>query len=178
MCACSVGAPPAGSGVNEKTTFSPFCATGSGVNGFAGGLLQNRPPHALASPWLATSIRLASPNRIAIVASVDLPESCIVFMALSISRAAASAVDDANPLVVSVCDVDLALASDLDAERAIQQRRGGGSAVPGEARLAALAGERRDDPVGRHHAHAVVVAVRDVDLSVRADRDVGQPAEL
>ena len=56
MCAASVGAPPAGSLVIENTTFSPFCATGSGANGLGGGPLQNRPPHALASPCVATRV--------------------------------------------------------------------------------------------------------------------------
>src|SRR6185369_8512935 len=48
MCATTVVAPPAGSLLIEKTTFSPFCATGSGANGFGGRVSQNSPPQARA----------------------------------------------------------------------------------------------------------------------------------
>src|ERR1041385_9101647 len=102
MCACKVGAPPCGSFVIEKTTFSPFCATGRGANGSGGRLLQKRPPHALASPCVATSARLAAANKTAIVARFDLPAS-VFFMGFTASR-----INDADALVVGVCDVDLA----------------------------------------------------------------------
>ena len=67
-----------------------------------------------ASPCVATSVRLASANRTAIVARFDLPDSWFLMGAPSWSRLP-SRIDDADSLVVGVGDVDLALPSDLDA---------------------------------------------------------------
>src|SRR5450432_1638112 len=56
MWASIVGAPPAGSFVMAKTTFSPFWATGRGAKGLRGAPpLQKRPPQARACPRSATT---------------------------------------------------------------------------------------------------------------------------
>src|SRR5262245_12829133 len=163
MCAAIVGAPPFGSLAMEKTTFSPFCATGNGANGSGGRELQNRPPQACAGSGFPTSVRQASPA--ATTASIILDTTLFkprraFLMALSSFSPGGSA-DDPDPLVVRVGDIDLAGGTDLDAGRAIEQRRGGGAVVAGEPAMAALAREGGDDPVGRHHADAAVVGVRD-----------------
>src|SRR4051812_658042 len=105
MWASSVGAPPAGSFVMAKTTFSPFWATGSGANGLAGAPLQNRPPQALASPGRARTVaRPASAPRV----TKDR------FLAFDMSRPFLVA-DDADAVVVRVGDVHVAVRRDVDA---------------------------------------------------------------
>src|SRR5260221_13923349 len=93
MCAAIVGAPPKGSLVIEKTTFSPLCATGNGAKGSGGGALQNRPPQARASRWsvnAAPAVEPTSAATSAIFPTKDrgrlLPHDCRIDFSLIFSR--------------------------------------------------------------------------------------------
>src|SRR3954466_10833693 len=129
MYAVNVGAPPAGSLAIAKTTFSPLCPTGSGANGAGGRRVQKGPPQARAFDGSnASDDNPADPASAAIDArrAIGKPRApineCPIFYFSSRWPATLSGINDPDPVVVRVGDVDLAGGSDLDPERAVQQR--------------------------------------------------------
>ena len=82
-----------------------------------------------------------------------------------------------HTIVPRVCDVDAARRVDGDAVRVIERRAGARAAVAEETRRAG-ARDRGDDASARDpEAHAMVVPVRDVDVSLRVDGDAGRVVE-